>query len=319
MIARSFAVLLLTAGLSLGQPAAKKDAPKEPPKPAPGSLEDTLEKALRYSADIKAAEAKVRDAEAEVSRIRSQVLTKATTLHTNLRVAKTTLATLETLYAQTKGGVERGIVPLAELHSAQISLDKARGEAEKLEAELKSLRGEFALKGINSIAFSTDGKFLYADSIDQAVRVWDTQTGIAFMDPLGSNTAVSGVLLRSNHAAAVQTPMAERVRKLLNQEVQFDANNIGIGDACKWLLDDAKTDIPFRDLVKGGDEGTITLKGKMPLGAWFQALEDSDPKICIVVRDYGLLMTKKDRMPPSAVSASELWKTKEPTKAPDKK
>ena len=70
------AALLLAAGLVLGQGAPKKDVPT--PKPAPGSLEDTLEKALRNSADIKAAEAKVRNAEAELNRVRHQVLTKAT-------------------------------------------------------------------------------------------------------------------------------------------------------------------------------------------------------------------------------------------------
>lgn len=105
--------------------------------------------------------------------------------------------------------------------------------------------------------------------------------------------------------------MAERVRKVLNQEIEFEAKNISIADAFKWLLEQAKTDIPYRDLVKTGDEGTITLKGKMPIGAWFQALEDSDPHVSIVVRDYGLLMTKRDRVPMNAVSASELWKAKD--------
>ena len=37
-------------------------------------------------------------------------------------------------------------------------MEKHRGEVEKLETELKSLRGEFALKGVLSVAFGPDGR-----------------------------------------------------------------------------------------------------------------------------------------------------------------
>ena len=73
---RALGLIVLSAGLALAQPGPKKDpAPKEPAKPAPGSLEDTLDKSLRNSADIKVAEA-MRDAEAELNRVRQQVLMK---------------------------------------------------------------------------------------------------------------------------------------------------------------------------------------------------------------------------------------------------
>src|SRR5262245_14715641 len=98
----SVSAVLVAAGMVLaqGQPAkepSKKDvaAKKEPAKPAPGSLEDTLEKSLRNSADIKAAEAKVREAEAELNRVRQQVLTKATALYSDLNLARRMLAVAE--------------------------------------------------------------------------------------------------------------------------------------------------------------------------------------------------------------------------------
>src|SRR5262249_30139017 len=100
------AAVLAAAGIVVAQPAAKKAAPpKEPPKPASGSLEDTLEKALRNSADIKAAEAKVRDAEAELNRVRHQVLTKATALHADLNLAKRMLADAEQTLKPHESGV----------------------------------------------------------------------------------------------------------------------------------------------------------------------------------------------------------------------
>jgi hypothetical protein len=96
MTIRSITVLLIIVGLAFGQqPAKKSPATKAPPKPEPGSLEDTLEKALRNSADIKASEAKVREAEAELNKVRHQVLTKATAVHNDLSLAKRMLTLLE--------------------------------------------------------------------------------------------------------------------------------------------------------------------------------------------------------------------------------
>lgn len=322
MISRPLAILLVAAGLTFGQAPATKETSKEPAKPAPGSLEDTLEKALRNSADIKAAEAKVRDAEAQLNQVRQQILVKATGLQTDLNLAKRMLAVAEETFVRLEEGARKGVTDQQSVLAARTTVEKQRGEVEKLETELKSLRGEFALKGVTSVAFSPDGRLLYTRSYEEAARVWDAATGKLLADPRASGFMVGTVHLNGG-AAAVPTPMAERVRKLLNQEIEFDAHNISIADAFKWLLDQSKSDIPFRDLVKSGDEGTITLKGKMPLGAWFQAIEDSDPKVCIVVRDYGLLMTNKDRAPTNAISASELWKAKESkkdeSKSPEKK
>lgn len=315
MTVRSLAILLVATGLAAGQGAPpKKDAPKEPAKPAPGSLEDTLAKALRNSADIKAAEAKVHEAEAQLNQVRQQVLTKATALHNELNIVKRMLAVAEDTLARQTEMVKKGIAPMEGIPDKQILVERYRGEVEKLQTELKSLRGEFAIKGVSSVAFSPDGRYLYTTNLEEAARVWDVATGQLLADPRTTSSLLAGSFLRGNPAAAVPTPMAERVRNLLNQEIDFEAKNVSIADAFKWLLDQSKTDIPFRDLVKNGDEGTITLKGEMPLGAWFQALEDSDPKVAIVVRDYGLLMTKKERVPPNAMSASELWKMKETKK-----
>src|SRR5829696_7960046 len=136
------AALLLAAGLVRGQGAPKKDVPT--PKPAPGSLEDTLEKALRNSADIKAAEAKVRNAEADLNRVRHQVLTKATILHSDLNVARRMLDVAEATAKEAERLVQIGAANRDSVPAVRAVVEKHRGEIEKLEAELKSLRGEFA-------------------------------------------------------------------------------------------------------------------------------------------------------------------------------
>jgi len=302
MIIRSLAILLLAAGLAFGQQPAKKETPKEPAKPVPGSLEDTLEKSLRNSADIKAAEAKVRDAEAELNRVRSQVLTKATTLHSDLNLAKRLLTFLEADYKEHERLFKIQGISQNQLIAAQAPLEKQRGEIEKLEAELKSLRGEFAITILTHAAFDSTGQYLYTQSINEALRIWDVQTGKLLQDRYDTGKA-----------AAVQTPMAERVRKLLDQEVQWMAPEVTVDVALDKVLKAAKSDIPYRILL-GQDFANlerVNMEGKLSVGAWLQAIEDTDPKIRIVVREYGFLLTLKDRVPMGAIGVSELWKAKE--------
>jgi hypothetical protein len=304
----ALAALLVAAGLVLAQPTPGKNAPpkkdtpaaKEPPKPAPGSLEDTLDKALRNSADIKAAEAKVRDAEAELNRVRQQVLTKATALHVDLNLARRMLAVAEeSLAIQNKA--REGFAKASTLEgvlAAQAMVEKHRGEVEKLEAELKSLRGEFAIK-VTSAAIA--GDILYSAMADGSIRVWDVN-GKAWHYPL---TDVKGAV--SSPAPAVKAPMLDRVKKLLDKEVEFQADQ-AVPEALHRLLEVAETDIPLRLLLPKTEFGTVSLRAKMPLGAWFQAIEDSDPGVWIVVRDYGLLLTTSDRAPDGALRVQDLWK-----------
>jgi len=303
--------LVLVAGIAFGQQPPKKEAPKEPAKPTPGSLEDTLEKALRNSADIKAAEAKIREAEAEANRVRSQVLTRATTLHTNLNVAKRMLNLAEDLFAKTKTGVEKGIIPQAEFLTAQATLEKTRGEVELLETELKSLRGEFAVRNyplVGAATFTPDGRYLYSATMDGALRAFDVygSTGDSVWLPDLSNG-----LSRNPAVTQVQPTMADRVRKLLDQEVEYLFDGHQPSDAMLTLIEIAKSDIPLRNMFGNSKpEAHFSLNGKLSVGAWIQAIEDSEPNLRVVIRDYGLLMTTKDKIPDGAVRVADFWKAK---------
>jgi hypothetical protein len=309
---RSLAILLLAAGLATGQGAPpKKDAPKEPAKPAPGSLEDTLEKALRNSADIKAAEAKVRDAEAQLSQVRQQVLLRATSLHTDLNQAKRMVTVLDAALREQMRLYETKLVSREAIVAAEVAIEKQKGEVEKLEAELKSLRGEFAVKAVTSAAFSPDGRLLYSLSLDEAARVWDAKTGQLLADPRTTSSFLAGSFFRGNPAAAVQPTMAERIRALLGQEVELTGNP-ALGQAVGAVLTAAKSEVPVRTILNQvqSEMRADLPKGKLPVGAWIQAIEDTDAKVVVVVRDYGLLVTMKDRVPDGAVRVAEFWKAK---------
>jgi len=106
--------------------------------------------------------------------------------------------------------------------------------------------------------------------------------------------------------------MAERVRQLLDKEVEWEVSVGQVSDAVRKLLELVKSDVPMRNMfLRAAPTNTLfELKGKMPVGAWLQAIEDSDPDAVIVVREYGLLVTNKDRVPAGAIGVSELWKMK---------
>jgi hypothetical protein len=335
----SVAALLVAAGsvLAQGQPPneqPKKDAPakKEPAKPAPGSLEDTLDKSLRNSADIKAAEAKVREAEAELNKVRHQVLTKATALHSDLNLAKRMLAVAEQTLATQERLTKQGVAQVDGMLAAQAIVEKHRGEVEKLEAELKSIRGEFALSRhrgvVSSVAFSPDGQLL-AESLEGSVRLWDAVTGKLIVD----RDAPAWEWSRLAATAALQPTMAERIRKFLDTDVSFPQllkatnGDLSLGGLVSTLQTLTKSDVPIHKVQNVADQRwnvDLEAKGTLPVGAILQSFEDQAPEIRIVVREYGLFITPKDRVPEGAVGVVDFWKGKVQTpksepKGPEKK
>src|SRR5439155_733927 len=111
MVLPGMMVLLVAGGAALGQAQnaaekatppdtanatpTKEGSPAKAEKPKSSELEQMLTEALVNNPDIRVAEAKLREAEAELNRVRLQVLQKVSTLHHAVEAQKTTIQAVE--------------------------------------------------------------------------------------------------------------------------------------------------------------------------------------------------------------------------------
>ena len=226
------------------------------------------------------------------------MLTKATALHSDLNLARRMLAVAEQNLAMQEQLIKKGQAAVEGMLTAQVMVEKHRGEVEKLQTELKSLRGEFAVSPnsfLLGVALSPNGRLLATTGTDQQIRLWDASTGQS-MDRVWSTQLLS-TWLDAPKPAIVQASMSDRVKKLLDQEVEMRMQGIEIPAVFEELMKLAKADMAFRVVLGKQQMAAVDLKGKLTVGAWLQAIEDTDPNIRIVVRDYGLLLTTRAGVP----------------------
>src|SRR5262249_13800877 len=142
------AVLLLCGGTLHGQEPAKdnKKSPDSPPKqaapPAPAKLEELLSQALKNNPDISVAEAKRREAEAELNRTRLVVLQKVAAFHANRHAAQATVQEAEARYDRIVKIQKKGLAASEEVKAAELTLIKYKADLARIEADLPLLLGK---------------------------------------------------------------------------------------------------------------------------------------------------------------------------------
>jgi hypothetical protein len=281
-----------------------------PKKPNPGSLEDLIDKALKNNADIRAAEAKVREAEAELNRVRHQIVAKVATLKHDITTAKKMLEFTDKQAGLVAESIRRGAGSQQELQAALAAVEKQKADLARLETEMQSLTGGWK-NVIGSVAFSPDGGRIVFGGEDGSVRIWDVRTGMHLNDVTGR------VTWTVDSSASVQTPMAERIKAALNKSVKIDASKgeLPLTEVLAYLVQKAGIDVPFRLIGKLDDVPVSLMKGDLPLGAWLQVFEDSGD-VRFVIREYGILVTATSRVPKGAISVQDFWKQKTKSESP---
>jgi hypothetical protein len=308
---------LLFAGLpgSHGQqPSATNPLPKDKGKEAASaekpSLEDLLAQALKDNPDIRVAEAKVNQAEAELNRTRLQVMQKVATFYSTRFAAQAKVTRAEKDLERVRRLLATSAISQEDYRATEQALIVAKADLEVIEAELPALLGKppqtkasqentAQVQGTNQLA---------------------TKYLSLHLEQPHSSTALSLLALTEAYrqqaaAQAVPATVAEKLRKTLDMPIKVDFKDTPLDRVLDYLQE--RTGITIRyPALRMWKTGTITLKFAEPLSlrAVLQALEDELPPIGeagslrFVVRDYGLLMVPTASAPPGALFLDQFYR-----------
>jgi hypothetical protein len=250
--------------------SSKGGAPPKASAPAgaPSSLEELLAQAMQNNPDLRVAESKVHEAEAELNRIRFQVMQKVITLYHSVQAQKEVLKQVQTLVDTQKKRFESGRVAIEDLQSAATSLAQEKAKLANMEAELPAVLGKLppaasqrsaaaeALRylaaqnntslALQALAFSPDGKrLLYKDiwghlpetlrqEMNQYLSVREDGQVVTW-DPVTGRQLT--VLSHSRLApkSAVTGSMGEKIRKALETPIAVEYQDKPLADVLKDL------------------------------------------------------------------------------------
>jgi hypothetical protein len=293
---KALLVVAIVAVTASPLPVPAQDG-KQPASPAPGSLEDLLAKGLKQNPDVLVAEAKVREAEAELNRVRQMVLTKIAVLHADIDFAK---AQVEQSSKQLKRLSELragGQASAEEFDLATVILLKHKSELARLQADMALLVGK-KVAGLNltvkELAFSPDGRLLVEKDEHGKVRIWDVKTG----------KQIEGKV------ADLKAPTIHNVRTALETPIRVEFKQVPLGDVLEYLQKHVKG-VNLLSGVKGEVQPVnAVLTEPVTLAALLQLVEDQ-AGVRFVVREYGIVAVDRDAVPPGAVPVSDFLKQAE--------
>jgi hypothetical protein len=319
MAVRALAALWLVGivGLSVAQDKPAKEPPKDKPKPAatdvqdgrplslelhraatdglPKTLDEMLAVALKENPDIRVAEAKLRGAEEEVRRARLVVSQKIVVTYYGIAEKRA----MVNEYTERWNTAERlrtqgsKLISDEEYRGAKASLEFAKAELAKLQAELPYLLGR-APTTPHRVELRLDTNYLNTSHIERLRGETELPTRyaeIAFV--AGARAALTG-------------DTAEKLRAALDKPLNMTFKKTPMANVAQELQ--TWTGVAVQ-LAPGAEQYTLTADfSPLPLGAAFQLLEDAEPNIRFVVRDYGILAVVQTNMPPGAVTVHDFWK-----------
>ena len=306
--ALALAAVLTVVCLGYGQPRPE-DKDK---KPAKSKLEEMLEQALANNPDIRVAEARVREAEAKLSKTRLEVTQKVATLYAAIESARQGLANAEADLERLNALRAKGVVGQEDLGRVRLQVATAKAELAKLQAEAAYLLGK--APGEKEKTTSTDKQ------VEAGLR-WLAAIQLAQGQDEAARVAALLALAQARVERAAG-PMSERIRKALDKPVtlNYRKKREKREEILRDLFDKADIPVHFRtgalgrtDLsgTKPPAEVELMAKEPLPLGAALQLYQDlADDGVRFVVRDYGILVTDSQWVPPGAVLLHDFWKHK---------
>ncbi len=277
------------------------------------SLEEMLTQALKNHPDIRVAEAKVREAEAEVDRAKLQVTQKVIAAYRAIENERLQARNAQEQIDRVTKLVQKGLAPKGELDRHVQDLADRKAKVADLEMELSHLLGRHSVRGSAATALTR---------LAQVSRADDDLRGLYTV-----HARSQGLVLRTRAVLAEQTarigePMADRIRKALDTPVSVNYKEKFLMD----VLKDLEKQVPgvpivqkLGDLSKRETRLTLEFSEKVPLAAALQAIQDMSGWVTFGVRDYGILALG-DGTAVDMVSPQQFWKQPQPVHSnpPDK-
>jgi hypothetical protein len=266
-----------SGGMMSGPAKKEKDLKKM-------TLDELLAKALKDNPDLRVAEAKVREAEAELNRTRVHLLQKVAKqfeeIAANREIATEARRRLET---ETKISSSQ-----REIADARLTAVKTNAEVVKSEAELAYLVGK--QPGAASAMTSAP---TYGETMNT---------------PFGSSMGMPGMAMGGGSATKpVPTNLADKVRAALDMPIKGEFRDSQPREIVEWLSTNLKGINVHLSAKVPNIKVSIKLTESIPVGAALQWLEDEFGWRC-VLRDYGVVITERDAVPPGATPLLEFWK-----------
>jgi hypothetical protein len=311
-------------------------------------LENHLAEALKNNPDLRVAEAKLREAEAEANRTRLKVVSDITIVHAEILAAQAALAKAEANFERARKLLPNQAISENEHDAIVQALATAKAELAAKSAKLPYLLGTAASSGEEKSALKilmnqaraeakaavSDDEFLRRVTLDlfgrlptpaeirQFKALDDKNRRQRWIDALVEIEAEKAdarnpsyeQVNRAMRYLAAQTlkdlPIAEKLRTALDTKLTMNGDDMRMKDVFAYIQDKSLKGINLHVRAKGLNEEPITIKlsEPIPLGAFLQFLEDE--KGChFILRDYGIVViSATERPPPGAVRVTEFWK-----------
>jgi hypothetical protein len=260
-------------------------------KPKKSALEEALDLALKNNPDLRVVVSKVALADAELHRTRLQVAQKVAAAYADVILQRAVLKEMERQLTVTRKFFERGGASREELGKAELPVVEMKAKVAAAERELDHLQGKGG-RDMKSAGATLGMLYRARPAYNLTTIDLGNDAGVHFYSSLVDS-------------GTVKTEGSNKLRQALRKKATLSVKKMTLENylalvrkTAGGLSVHANTKEPAWNEIVDFEFDDVTIGGML------QFLEDSLPGHQIVVREYGLLVVPKEKVPPGALTLS---------------
>jgi hypothetical protein len=288
------ALVLAVSVAGAQQPSSAYQEVPNPKAPTPkkSALEEALEQALKHNPDLRVAESKLVLAEAELSRTRRQITQKVAAAYADVIAERAVVAEVERQSARVRELHKAGTASAEELSKAEVHLSERKAKLAAAQREFDHLQGKAGRAEKQTLG------------VLRSYQMGDLVTPIIIGSDTGSR-ADDPTVQRYRQWLRAQRPEitgSDKLRQALQKKVTASGKQMALSDYLAMVRKTAGVSIQADTKGAAWKEAVDFDFDGVTVGAMLQFLEDILANHQIVVREYGLLVMVKEKVPERAVS-----------------